>query len=73
MRWLRISGVDRLSDRTKRDWVVEAMNLEVKSSVAHLADSVDSFGELVDRLEQIFPETENDVSVRLKVDAYPVM
>ena len=72
-RWLRISGVDKLNDRSKMDWVVEAMHSEVKNSVAYLSDNVDSFPELISRLEQIFPETESDVSVRLKVDAYPTM
>ena len=72
-RWVRLAGVDKLPDKMKRDWLVEAMSAELKNSVAYLSENCKSFGELVERLEELFPETETDAELRLKVVAYPSM
>ena len=41
-RWLRLSGVDKATEKQKMDWVIESMGSELKTSIAYLAENVDT-------------------------------
>lgn len=73
LRWMQLSGMEQQDDLTKMNWVIEATVPEYKFALARIAEDHTNFSDFVTKVASIFPETENDVSIRLKLKAYPVM
>ena len=64
-RWLRLSGVQDLSDKTKLDWLVEACTPKVKKLVEKVIDEKNfDLLAVFTQLETLFPKLENDLTLR---------
>ena len=63
-RWMRLTGVIRAPEGTKLDWAVAAATMKVKRLVERLAEEAESFEQFSQKLCEVFPKVENNISLR---------
>ena len=71
-RFLRLSGLQQMSDQVKTDWLIQACEPQVYKIVVNTVK--ESQGDLeasLTKLGEIFPTLENDLTLRKKIEALP--
>ena len=71
-RFLRLSGLQQMSDQVKTDWLIQACDPQVYKIVVNTVK--ESQGDLeasLTKLGEIFPTLENDLTLRKKIEALP--
>ena len=71
-RFLRLSGLQQMSDQVKTDWFIQACEPQVYKFVVNTVK--ESQGDLevsLTKLGEIFPTLENDLTLRKKIEALP--
>jgi hypothetical protein len=69
-RWMRLSGVEEAAEETKADWLIEACAPRVRRLVTTLVEQNEgNFIGVLQAMEKLYPELENDISIRQKLDS----
>ena len=67
LRFLRLTGVLSADNLTKKDWLIQSCSPKVKKVVETLAERVESFEELLEEIDKVFPKVENSVSLKAQL------
>jgi hypothetical protein len=70
---MRLTGVTSQPESSKLDWAVAAAAPKVQRIVERLAAEAKSYNAFAQRLTEIFPKVENDISIRAQLQKLPAL
>jgi len=70
-RWMRLTGMHDSSSQMQLDWFVQACTPKVKKLVEKVVEEQGTLVGVLQKLEDLFPKLENDISLRSLVDKMP--